>query len=147
MNLPARPLTDICMNDYDPSEPVRGYHKPVMIAGGVGNIRDAHVHAVGFPEGTALVVLGGPAMLIGLGGGAASSMASGSSATDLDFASVQRGNPEMERRCQEVIDQCCASMRSNPILLIHDVGAGGLIQCAAGAYPRCKHRGSNSVCA
>ena len=110
----------------DPSEPVRGYHKPVMIAGGVGSVRDAHVHAVGFPEGTALVVLGGPAMLIGLGGGAASSMASGSSSTDLDFASVQRGNPEMERRCQEVIDQCCAMDDTNPILLIHDVGAGGL---------------------
>ena len=110
----------------DPSEPVRGYHKPVMIAGGVGSVRDAHVHAVGFPEGTALVVLGGPAMLIGLGGGAASSMASGSSSTDLDFASVQRGNPEMERRCQEVIDQCCAMDEANPILLIHDVGAGGL---------------------
>ena len=115
----------------DPSEPVRGYHKPVMIAGGVGSVRDAHVHAVGFPEGTALVVLGGPAMLIGLGGGAASSMASGSSSTDLDFASVQRGNPEMERRCQEVIDQCCAMDEANPIFLIHDVGAGGLSQCAA----------------
>ena len=108
------------------SEPVRGYHKPVMIAGGVGSVRDAHVHAEGFPEGTALVVLGGPAMLIGLGGGAASSMASGSSSSDLDFASVQRGNPEMERRCQEVIDRCCAMAESNPILLIHDVGAGGL---------------------
>ena len=107
-------------------EAVRGYHKPVMIAGGVGSVRDEHVHALGFPEGTALVVLGGPAMLIGLGGGAASSMASGSSASDLDFASVQRGNPEMERRCQEVIDRCCAMGETNPILLIHDVGAGGL---------------------
>lgn len=105
---------------------VRGYHKPVMIAGGVGSVRHDHVHAKGFPEGTALVVLGGPAMLIGLGGGAASSMASGSSSSDLDFASVQRGNPEMERRCQEVIDRCCALGESNPILLIHDVGAGGL---------------------
>ena len=110
----------------NPGEPVRGYHKPVMIAGGVGSVRDAHVHAEGFPEGTALVVLGGPAMLIGLGGGAASSMASGSSSSALDFASVQRGNPEMERRCQEVIDGCCAMAESNPILLIHDVGAGGL---------------------
>ena len=107
-------------------EAVRGYHKPVMIAGGVGSVRDEHVHALAFPEGTALVVLGGPAMLIGLGGGAASSMASGSSASDLDFASVQRGNPEMERRCQEVIDRCCAMGETNPILLIHDVGAGGL---------------------
>ena len=105
---------------------VRGYHKPVMIAGGVGSVRAEHVHAEGFPAGTALVVLGGPAMLIGLGGGAASSMASGSSSSDLDFASVQRGNPEMERRCQEVIDRCCALGDDNPILLIHDVGAGGL---------------------
>lgn len=105
---------------------VRGYHKPVMIAGGVGSVRHDHVQAKGFPEGTALVVLGGPAMLIGLGGGAASSMASGSSSSDLDFASVQRGNPEMERRCQEVIDRCCALGEDNPILLIHDVGAGGL---------------------
>ena len=114
--------------EYQASEDevVRGYHKPVMIAGGVGSVRDEHVHALGFPEGTALVVLGGPAMLIGLGGGAASSMASGSSASDLDFASVQRGNPEMERRCQEVIDRCCAMGETNPILLIHDVGAGGL---------------------
>jgi len=105
---------------------VRGYHKPVMIAGGVGAVRAEHVHAMSFPVGTALVVLGGPAMLIGLGGGAASSMASGSSSEDLDFASVQRGNPEMERRCQEVIDACCALGEQNPILLIHDVGAGGL---------------------
>ena len=105
---------------------VRGYHKPVMIAGGVGSVREEHVNALPFPEGTPLVVLGGPAMLIGLGGGAASSMASGMSSSDLDFASVQRGNPEMERRCQEVIDRCCAMGDANPILLIHDVGAGGL---------------------
>ncbi|MEM7077894.1 MAG: phosphoribosylformylglycinamidine synthase [Pseudomonadota bacterium] len=103
-----------------------GYHKPIMIAGGVGVVRDEHVHAQGFVPGTALVVLGGPAMLIGLGGGAASSMASGASSADLDFASVQRGNPEMERRCQEVIDRCCARGADNPILLIHDVGAGGM---------------------
>lgn len=108
------------------SDVVRGYHKPVMIAGGVGTVREEHVHAESFPNGTALVVLGGPAMLIGLGGSAASSMASGSSSSDLDFASVQRGNPEMERRCQEVIDGCCALGGENPILLIHDVGAGGL---------------------
>ena len=105
---------------------VRGYHKPVMIAGGVGMVRDGHVESTTFPPGTALIVLGGPAMLIGLGGGAASSMASGMSASDLDFASVQRDNPEMERRCQEVIDACTALGADNPILLIHDVGAGGL---------------------
>ncbi len=105
---------------------VWGYHKPIMIAGGVGNVRAEHVHAQDFPPGTHLVVLGGPAMLIGLGGGAASSMASGVSTSDLDFASVQRDNPEMERRCQEVIDRCIALGAGNPILLIHDVGAGGL---------------------
>ena len=103
-----------------------GYHKPIMIAGGVGAVRAEHVDSLNFPAGTALVVLGGPAMLIGLGGGAASSMASGASHADLDFASVQRGNPEMERRCQEVIDSCCALGEDNPIRLIHDVGAGGL---------------------
>ncbi len=105
---------------------VRGYHKPVMIAGGVGMVRGEHVESDSFPSGTALIVLGGPAMLIGLGGGAASSMAAGMSASDLDFASVQRDNPEMERRCQEVIDACTALGEDNPILLIHDVGAGGL---------------------
>ncbi len=105
---------------------IRGYHKPIMIAGGVGTVREEHVHHTMFRAGTALVVLGGPAMLIGLGGGAASSMASGASHSDLDFASVQRGNPEMERRCQEVIDACCALGGENPIQLIHDVGAGGM---------------------
>jgi phosphoribosylformylglycinamidine synthase len=105
---------------------LRGYHKPIMLAGGLGSIRTEHVHKGDFPPGTPLVVLGGPAMLIGLGGGAASSMASGSSAEDLDFASVQRANPEMQRRCQEVIDRCWAQGRDNPILFIHDVGAGGL---------------------
>ncbi len=104
----------------------RGYHKPIMIAGGLGTVKEEHVHALDFPPGTALVILGGPAMLIGLGGGAASSMASGTSSSDLDFASVQRGNPEMERRCQEVIDACCALGEDNPIRLIHDVGAGGM---------------------
>ena len=84
----------------------RGYHKPIMIAGGMGNIRATHVEKSDIPVGAKLVVLGGPAMLIGLGGGAASSMATGASAEDLDFASVQRENPEMERRCQEVIDRC-----------------------------------------
>ncbi len=112
--------------DPDIAGRVRGYHKPVMIAGGVGSVRPEHVEAESFPPGTKLVVLGGPAMLIGLGGGAASSMASGESASDLDFASVQRDNAEMERRCQEVIDACCALGPENPISLVHDVGAGGL---------------------
>jgi phosphoribosylformylglycinamidine synthase len=107
-------------------EEVRGYHKPIMIAGGYGNIRAEHVEKLDIPPGAQIVVLGGPAMLIGLGGGAASSMSSGASAEDLDFASVQRGNPEMERRCQEVIDHCWALGADNPILSIHDVGAGGL---------------------
>jgi phosphoribosylformylglycinamidine synthase len=105
---------------------LRGYHKPIMIAGGVGNVRRMHVEKSDVPVGARIVVLGGPAMLIGLGGGAASSMGSGSSAEDLDFASVQRGNPEIQRRAQEVIDQCWALGEDNPILLIHDVGAGGL---------------------
>ncbi|HSN72579.1 MAG TPA: phosphoribosylformylglycinamidine synthase, partial [Steroidobacteraceae bacterium] len=105
---------------------LRGYHKPIMIAGGVGNVRRQHVEKAEVPAGARLVVLGGPAMLIGLGGGAASSVGSGTSSADLDFASVQRGNPEIQRRAQEVIDRCWAMGDSNPILLIHDVGAGGL---------------------
>lgn len=105
---------------------LRGYHKPIMLAGGLGNIRAEHVDKHDFPAGTPLVVLGGPAMLIGLGGGAASSMTSGTSAEDLDFASVQRANPEMQRRCQEVIDRCWQRGEASPILFIHDVGAGGL---------------------
>ena len=105
---------------------LRGYHKPIMLAGGLGNIREEHIHKGEFPADTPLVVLGGPAMLIGLGGGAASSMAAGTSAEDLDFASVQRANPEMERRCQEVIDRCWQQGAQNPIVFIHDVGAGGL---------------------
>ena len=105
---------------------IRGYHKPIMLAGGYGNIREDHIEKLAIPVGTPIVVLGGPAMLIGLGGGAASSMASGTSAENLDFASVQRGNPEMERRCQEVIDHCWMQGKHNPILSIHDVGAGGL---------------------
>ena len=107
-------------------EELRGYHKPIMLAGGLGNIRAEHVEKDSFPVDSPLVVLGGPAMLIGLGGGAASSMTSGRSAEDLDFASVQRSNPEMERRCQEVIDRCWSRGDDNPILFIHDVGAGGL---------------------
>ncbi len=105
---------------------VRGYHKPIMIAGGLGNIRDEHVQKQQVDEGYHVIVLGGPAMLIGLGGGAASSMATGASEEALDFASVQRDNPEMERRCQEVIDRCWALGEDNPIAFIHDVGAGGL---------------------
>ncbi|OGT72947.1 MAG: phosphoribosylformylglycinamidine synthase [Gammaproteobacteria bacterium RIFCSPLOWO2_02_FULL_57_10] len=105
---------------------VRGYHKPIMIAGGIGNIREQHIEKGEIPVGAKLIVLGGPAMLIGLGGGAASSMTSGTSSSDLDFASVQRDNPEMERRCQEVIDQCWQLGERNPIIFIHDVGAGGL---------------------
>jgi phosphoribosylformylglycinamidine synthase len=105
---------------------IRGYHKPIMIAGGYGNIRESHVEKGEIVAHAPLVVLGGPAMLIGLGGGAASSMASGSSNADLDFASVQRDNAEMERRCQEVIDVCWALGDANPISFIHDVGAGGL---------------------
>ena len=105
---------------------VRGYHKPIMVAGGLGNIRAEHIEKHVLPECTPIVVLGGPAMLIGLGGGAASSMASGASAEDLDFASVQRGNAEIQRRCQEVIDRCTSQGKENPILSIHDVGAGGL---------------------
>ncbi len=105
---------------------VRGYHKPIMIAGGFGNIREEHVEKGDYSAGAKLVVLGGPAMLIGLGGGAASSMASGDSAEDLDFASVQRQNPEIQRRCQEVIDRCWSLGPENPIAFIHDVGAGGL---------------------
>ncbi|MCG8672310.1 MAG: phosphoribosylformylglycinamidine synthase, partial [Pseudomonadales bacterium] len=107
-------------------EEVRGYHKPIMIAGGHGSIREEHVEKGGIPVGAKLIVLGGPAMLIGLGGGAASSMATGASHEDLDFASVQRENPEIERRCQEVIDQCWQRGDANPISFIHDVGAGGL---------------------
>jgi phosphoribosylformylglycinamidine synthase len=105
---------------------VRGYHKPIMIAGGMGNIRASDVEKQDIPAGTPIIVLGGPAMLIGLGGGAASSMTSGSSHEQLDFASVQRENPEMERRCQEVINRCWGLQDENPILSVHDVGAGGL---------------------
>ncbi|MBF8650460.1 phosphoribosylformylglycinamidine synthase [Pseudomonas putida] len=107
-------------------EEVRGYHKPIMLAGGMGNIREDHVQKGEITVGAKLIVLGGPAMLIGLGGGAASSVATGASSADLDFASVQRENPEMERRCQEVIDRCWQLGDANPIAFIHDVGAGGI---------------------
>ena len=110
----------------DPAGRVRGYHKPIMLAGGLGNVRRGQVEKGEVSVGAQLIVLGGPAMLIGLGGGAASSLGSGASSVELDFASVQRGNPEMQRRAQEVIDGCCALGTDSPIELIHDVGAGGL---------------------
>lgn len=111
-----------------------GYHKPIMVAGGIGTIRDKYVDKKTLPVGAKLIVLGGPAMLIGLGGSTASSMQTGESEEDLDFASVQRGNGEMQRRAQEVIT-ACASMEDNPILTIHDVGAGGL----SNAFPELVH--------
>jgi phosphoribosylformylglycinamidine synthase len=104
----------------------RGYHKPIMIAGGLGNIRPMLVKKNAIPAGSLIIILGGPAMLIGLGGGAASSQASGAGSEDLDFASVQRENPEMERRCQEVINHCNSMGNDTPIVSIHDIGAGGL---------------------
>jgi phosphoribosylformylglycinamidine synthase len=121
---------------------VRGYHKPIMIAGGMGNIRAGHVEKEDVPVGSPIIVLGGPAMLIGLGGGAASSMASGASSADLDFASVQRGNPEMQRRAQEVIDRCWARGDDNPILSVHDVGAGGLSNAVPEIIHACGRGGS-----
>ncbi|MBX3650706.1 MAG: phosphoribosylformylglycinamidine synthase [Burkholderiales bacterium] len=114
---------------------VRGYHKPIMIAGGLGNIAARHTSKHALPEGALLIQLGGPGMLIGLGGGAASSMDTGANQEDLDFDSVQRGNPEIERRAQEVIDRCWALGDANPILSIHDVGAGGL----SNALPELAH--------
>lgn len=114
---------------------IRGYHKPIMIAGGLGNIRAMNIGKKPLPEKAKIIVLGGPAMKIGLGGGAASSMSAGSSSEVLDFASVQRENPEMQRRAQEVINQCWSLGEKNPILSIHDVGAGGL----ANAVPEIIH--------
>nr|WP_293000946.1 phosphoribosylformylglycinamidine synthase [Nevskia sp.] len=125
----GRPVLNGYFRTYEqllPDGSMRGYHKPIMIAGGYGNIRGQHVEKLAVVEGAKLIVLGGPAMLIGLGGGAASSMATGASSAELDFASVQRANPELERRCQEVVDQCWALGEANPILSIHDVGAGGI---------------------
>jgi phosphoribosylformylglycinamidine synthase len=111
---------------------VRGYHKPIMIAGGLGNIADQHTHKHDVPAGSLLIQIGGPGMRIGMGGGAASSMATGANTAELDFDSVQRGNPEIERRAQEVINGCWQLGADNPILSIHDVGAGGL----SNAFPR-----------
>ena len=112
-----------------------GYHKPIMVAGGIGSLREADVAKRAFPAGTPLVVFGGPAMLIGLGGGSASSVGGGASAEELDFVSVQRDNAEIQRRCQEVVEQCAARGAANPLLAIHDVGAGGL----ANALPELVH--------
>src|SRR5262249_51423948 len=120
---------------------VKGYHKPIMIAGGVGNIDGAHVHKHPLTTGALIVQLGGPGMLIGLGGGAASSMATGSNIADLDFDSVQRGNAEIQRRAQEVIDRCWQMGEANPILSIHDVGAGGL----SNAVPELVHGGGKGA--
>lgn len=114
---------------------VFGYHKPIMIAGGIGSISDIHTTKRALPVGTLLIQLGGPGMRIGMGGGAASSMATGANTADLDFDSVQRGNPEMQRRAQEVINACWALKEDNPILSIHDVGAGGL----SNAFPEITH--------
>lgn len=105
---------------------LRGYHKPIMIAGGLGNIRPMLVHKKPIPSGSLIIILGGPSMLIGLGGGAASSQTSGEGSAELDFASVQRENPEMQRRCQEVINHCNSLGNKTPIISIHDLGAGGL---------------------
>lgn len=104
----------------------RGYHKPIMIAGGLGNISALHVKKNGLPDGSLLIQIGGPGMLIGMGGSAASSMSTGDNAANLDFDSVQRGNPEIQRRAQEVIDRCWQLADNNPVLSIHDVGAGGI---------------------
>jgi phosphoribosylformylglycinamidine synthase len=120
---------------------VRGYHKPIMIAGGIGNLRATHATKHDIPVGALLMQLGGPGMLIGMGGGAASSMASGANAADLDFDSVQRGNAEIQRRAQEVIDRCWAMGADNPILSIHDVGAGGL----SNALPELVHAGGRGA--
>ncbi len=120
---------------------VRGYHKPIMLAGGVGNIRADHTHKHQLPAGALLIQLGGPGMLIGLGGGAASSMDTGANAENLDFDSVQRGNPEMQRRAQEVIDRCWQMGKHNPILSIHDVGAGGI----SNALPELVHGGGKGA--
>jgi phosphoribosylformylglycinamidine synthase len=120
---------------------MRGYHKPIMLAGGVGSIAANHTHKHDLPTGALLIQLGGPGMLIGLGGGAASSMDTGANAENLDFDSVQRGNPEMQRRAQEVIDRCWQLGADNPILSIHDVGAGGI----SNALPELVHGGGKGA--
>ncbi|MBI2970680.1 MAG: phosphoribosylformylglycinamidine synthase, partial [Gammaproteobacteria bacterium] len=141
----GRPALCGYFRTYEQTDPVtrrvNGYHKPIMLAGGIGTVRPAHVDKHPIPAGSVLIILGGPALPIGLGGGAASSLASGSSDADLDFASVQRDNAEMQRRCQEVIDRCWAQGESNPILSIHDVGAGGL----SNALPELLHAGGRGA--
>lgn len=125
----------------DSAGQARGYLKPIMIAGGMGSVRPEHVAKRPLPPGSRIVVLGGPGMLIGLGGGAASSVASGSQDAELDFASVQRDNAEIERRCQEVIDRCAGLRADNPILAIHDVGAGGLSNAVPELLNDCERGG------
>ncbi|HWA39368.1 MAG TPA: phosphoribosylformylglycinamidine synthase, partial [Burkholderiales bacterium] len=120
---------------------LRGYHKPIMLAGGIGNIRAEHAQKSPLPAGTLILQLGGPGLLIGMGGGAASSMGVGANTEDLDFDSVQRGNAEMQRRAQEVIDRCWQRGEANPILSIHDVGAGGL----SNAVPEIAHSAGRGV--
>lgn len=120
---------------------LRGYHKPIMLAGGIGNVRPYHVFKQPIPVGAKLVVLGGPALAIGMGGSSLSSLSAGPDRTALDFASVQRSNPEMQRRCQEVIDACWSMGQSTPILSIHDVGAGGV----ANAIPELVHAGERGA--
>ncbi|MDD5461723.1 MAG: phosphoribosylformylglycinamidine synthase [Methylococcales bacterium] len=119
----------------------KGYHKPIMIAGGMGNIRPMLIEKRPIPAGSLIVILGGPAMLIGLGGGAASSQASGAGSEDLDFASVQRENPEMERRCQEVINHCNSLGDESPVISIHDIGAGGLSNAVPEIIHDCERGG------
>jgi len=121
--------------EQDVDGTMRGYHKPIMIAGGVGSIDARHVGKNPLPPGTLLVQLGGPGMRIGIGGGAASSMGTGANTAELDFDSVQRGNPEIQRRAQEVLDRCQELGAGNPILSLHDVGAGGL----SNAFPEIVH--------
>ncbi|MEO6421717.1 MAG: phosphoribosylformylglycinamidine synthase, partial [Candidatus Nitrotoga sp.] len=123
------------------NDEVRGYHKPIMLAGGVGSIAALHTHKHALPVGALLIQLGGAGMLIGLGGGAASSVDTGTNAENLDFASVQRGNPEMQRRAQEVIDRCWQMGENNLILSIHDVGAGGI----SNALPELVHGGGRGA--
>ncbi|KAJ2486578.1 phosphoribosylformylglycinamidine synthase [Coemansia sp. RSA 2320] len=125
--VPSEPLIGDHLDEPDYPSMIAGFHKPIMVAGGVGSVRAEHaLKTPAIAAGARLVVLGGPAMLIGLGGGAASSVAAGAQAADLDYASVQRGNAEMERRCQQVLDACTDLGSANPIASVHDVGAGGL---------------------
>jgi len=125
--------------EQEAANEMRGYHKPIMLAGGLGNISSDHVEKREVTPGALLIQLGGPGMLIGLGGGAASSMDTGANVESLDFDSVQRGNPEMQRRAQEVIDRCWQLGEANPILSLHDVGAGGLSNALPELVHACGH--------